>query len=318
MTLKHLHIFSEVCRMESITKAAGNLNMAQPAVSNAIRELETFYQVKLFERMNRRLYITDAGKCLLDYADSILTQFEESKEILQDIAAATRIRIGSNVSFGTSYLPGIISDFQKIHPEIPVYTMIQNSSRIEEGLLHNELDFAIVDNLNNSIGIKKTLLASEKMTAICSPDFPYFSAFLPDLAHGHSEYPQIRKAELNLRDFEKIPLLLRESGSGSRDILDKLFHQCGIQPNIILESTSTQILIEFCLRGQGVVFVPSSLATEYITSGRLLELHVKEINLTRHYYFVYHQKKYLTKSMKYFIDYILHNTSLSVTQKNSG
>ena len=58
MTLKHLRIFAEVCRMESITEAAKNLNMAQPAVSNAIRELEAFYQVKLFERMNRRLYIT--------------------------------------------------------------------------------------------------------------------------------------------------------------------------------------------------------------------------------------------------------------------
>ena len=98
MTLKHLRIFAEVCRMESITEAAKNLNMAQPAVSNAIRELEAFYQVKLFERMNRRLYITNAGEYLRGYADSILTQFEESRDILQDIAASTRIRIGSNVS----------------------------------------------------------------------------------------------------------------------------------------------------------------------------------------------------------------------------
>ena len=73
--------------MESITEAAKNLNMAQPAVSNAIRELEAFYQVKLFERMNRRLYITNAGEYLRGYADSILTQFEESRDILQDIAA---------------------------------------------------------------------------------------------------------------------------------------------------------------------------------------------------------------------------------------
>ena len=62
MTLRHLKIFTEVCRMGSITKAAENLNMAQPAISNAIRELESFYQVKLFERMNRRIYITDVGE----------------------------------------------------------------------------------------------------------------------------------------------------------------------------------------------------------------------------------------------------------------
>ena len=104
MTLKHLRIFVEVCRMDSITKAAENLNMAQPAVSNAIRELESFYQVKLFERMNRKIYITSAGKYLCESADAILSQFDESKDVLLDIASSTKIRIGSNVSFGGYYL----------------------------------------------------------------------------------------------------------------------------------------------------------------------------------------------------------------------
>lgn len=178
MTLKHLRIFAEVCRMESITEAAKNLNMAQPAVSNAIRELEAFYQVKLFERMNRRLYITNAGEYLRGYADSILTQFEESRDILQDIAASTRIRIGSNVSFGANYLPKIISDFQSIHPEIPLFTMIQNSSHIEDCLLHNELDFAIVDNLSSHAGIRQTLIKEESMVALCSLIFLFFLPFL--------------------------------------------------------------------------------------------------------------------------------------------
>lgn len=154
-----------------------NLNMAQPAVSNAIRELEAFYQVKLFERMNRRLYITNAGEYLRGYADSILTQFEESRDILQDIAASTRIRIGSNVSFGANYLPKIISDFQSIHPEIPLFTMIQNSSHIEDCLLHNELDFAIVDNLSSHAGIRQTLIKEESMVALCSPNFSFLPAF---------------------------------------------------------------------------------------------------------------------------------------------
>ena len=79
MTLRHFHIFSTVCKKESITKAAEELNMAQPAVSFAIRELESYYGTKLFERMNRRLYITDAGKQLLVYADSVLAQCKEAK-----------------------------------------------------------------------------------------------------------------------------------------------------------------------------------------------------------------------------------------------
>lgn len=310
MTLKHLRIFAEVCRMESITEAARNLNMAQPAVSNAIRELETFYQVKLFERMNRRLYITNAGEYLRGYADSILTQFEESRDILQDIAASTRIRIGSNVSFGANYLPKIISNFQSIHPEIPLFTMIQNSSHIEDCLLHNELDFAIVDNLSSHAGIRQTLIKEESMVALCSPNFSFLPAFSSTFLHSHHTHDKSDSfrqlsPELSIQDFEKIPLLVREPGSGCRDMLDKRFHQYGIQPKISLESVSTQALLEFCLHGQGVLFLPKAQALDYITSGKLLEIHVTDAEFKRYYYFIYHQKKYLTKSMKYFLDFML-------------
>ena len=82
MTLRHLEIFSAVCAQESFTRAAEQLNMAQPAVSLAIRELEVFYNVRLFERMNRRVYLTEAGRTLRQYADTVLSQFQESVEVL--------------------------------------------------------------------------------------------------------------------------------------------------------------------------------------------------------------------------------------------
>ena len=313
MTLKHLRIFSEVCRMGSVTKAAEELNMAQPAVTNAIRELEGFYQVKLFERMNRRLYITNAGEYLRGYADSILLQFEESKDILQDIAASTKIRVGSNVSFGANDLPKLIADFGQVHPEIPIFTMIQNSSHIEDCLLHNELDFAIVDNLSGHAGIQSFFLKEESMVALCSPDFAYFPAFSSGYPHTGSIHTaeDIRpvlpsKPALSITDFEKIPLLVREAGSGSRDMLDKVFRQQGIEPRIALESISTQVLIDFCLRGLGILFLTKGQAAPYLSSGKLLELPVTDAEFKRNYYFIYHQKKYLTKSMHYFLDYIIH------------
>ena len=144
MTLRHFHIFSTVCKKESITKAAEELNMAQPAVSFAIRELESYYGTKLFERMNRRLYITDAGKQLLVYADSVLAQCNEAKDVLSDINAMTQIRLGANVSVGNSWLQNCIDGFEKIHPEIPIYTSVQNSSQLEKQLLYNNLDFAFM------------------------------------------------------------------------------------------------------------------------------------------------------------------------------
>lgn len=91
MTLRHLTIFRAVCQTESITLAAEHLNMTQPAVSLAVRELEDFYGVQLFERMNRRIYITEAGRTLLQYADTILSQYAESVQVLQEARAPGKL-----------------------------------------------------------------------------------------------------------------------------------------------------------------------------------------------------------------------------------
>ena len=93
MTVRHMYIFKTVCECQSITAAAGKLNMTQPAVSVAIKELESFYQVKLFERMNRTIYLTEAGNTLREYADSILDQFEEAEAVLRDGTSMARCRM---------------------------------------------------------------------------------------------------------------------------------------------------------------------------------------------------------------------------------
>ncbi len=311
MTLKHLNIFSEVCQAGSITKAAEKLNMAQPAVSNAIRELESYYGVKLFDRMNRRIYITEAGQTLLKYADSILLQFAESKTILRDNGSFTEIRIGSNVAFGTDYLPRIATDFETLYPEIPLRLSIFGSARIKEALLHNQLDFAIVDNAAEMEELHCLPLTSDEMTALCSPGFP----FLPKQKAKPSSAPETDAADLPdageqtatllpITDLNGIPLLLREPGSGSRDLLDRLFHQEKIIPVIAAESSSTQALIELALRGRGVIFLSSTSAKFYTDAGLLITLPLDSRELTRNYSLVYHRQKYLTESMKRFLRYM--------------
>lgn len=296
MTLRHLRIFIEVCRLESITKAADCLNMAQPAVSNAIRELEAFYGVRLFERMNRKIYITNAGTHLRSYADSILTQFDEAKDVIRDFASTTRIRIGSNVSFGDYYLPEIISGFSSLHPEIPLYTMIQNSASIEKCLLLNKLDFAIVDYDNPSSSFFHLHLLSESMSVVCSPDFPYLKQLFPG---GIPAKPVIQ-----LRDFSYLPLLLREPGSGSRNTIELELQREKIEPVISVESISTQTLIGFCLKGQGILILPDTLVRDYTKNYQLIELEVEGVHFIRNYYLLHHKSKYFTASMKQFMDYL--------------
>lgn len=285
MTLRHLRIFSEVCRQESITLAAENMNMAQPAVSYAIRELESYYGTKLFERMNRRLYITESGEQLLLYADSILAQFDEVKDVLQDINAVTQVKIGANASFGISQLPVLTEGFLKCYPQVPIYTLVENSKQIEEKLMHNELDFGIMDYPMQSEYFISHLVREEAMAAFCAEDYP-----LPD--------------SISIEELQKLPLLLREVGSGSRRLVESLLDKSKIYPNIVMESFSDRSLIEACSRCRGILILTSVEAESYMDSHRLREIKIEGMEIKRSYYLVYHKSKFLTKSMKYFKNYM--------------
>lgn len=283
MTFKHLQIFSEVCRVGSITKAAEHMNMAQPAVSNAIRELESYYSTKLFDRMNRRIYITQAGEQLYSYANSILGQFHETKDVIRDAGMMTKVRVGVNVSYGTGIFPSQVSGFSKAHPDIPLFFSVRNSGEIEEDLLRNELDFGIIDYPQKPLYFQYRLIMEEEMVTVCSPDFA-----LSD--------------DISIKDMEGVPLLMREHGSGSRNYVERFFSDNHIEPLIKMESVSTQSLTEMCKAGIGALFLPKSVVTPQLESGSLREIKIREKECGRKYYLVYHKSKYLTKSMQIFLE----------------
>lgn len=288
MTLRHLKIFVEVYRTGSITRASERLHMSQTAVSNAIKELEAYYGVMLFERMNRKIYITKAGLMLWKCADSILSQLDEVKKLILDEECTSGIRIGSNVAFGSLYLPAILSDFCGKYPDIPIFTRIENSIRMEKAVLQNELDFAVVDTPANTMLFHCLPLCSEEMYLVYSPS-------CRALAERDDE-------NIRLEEVTRLPMLLREEGSGSRRIIEKMFMQTGGKPAVVSESASTKALISLCLLGQGVLLLPDRLAVPYLQSGRFRRLKVTGFDMFRSFVLIYHQSKYLTKSMQYFLD----------------
>ena len=172
MTLRHLEVFRAVCARESITLAAEHLNMTQPAVSLAVKELEAFYGVQLLERMNRRIYITDAGRSLLQYADAVLTQFEESVRVLRDSGTHSHCSFGMTVTIGESRLPSILSRLARELPRISVQAFVQNSRRTEQMIQRNEIDFALVNNITAvSPSHVVDFLGQEEMAAVCAPAY---------------------------------------------------------------------------------------------------------------------------------------------------
>ena len=135
MNFKLFKIFLTVCKVGNMTHAAKELYMTQPSVSQAIVELEKNYGVRLFERLNHRLYLTAAGERLRSYAQHILNLSEQARKELADLSRAGTVRIGASLTIGAYLLPELVAGFHRQYPEIEVFSLVDNTALIEERIL---------------------------------------------------------------------------------------------------------------------------------------------------------------------------------------
>ena len=212
MTLRHLEIFAAVCDQGSFTRRIDIRIMAQPAVSLAIRELEVFYNVRLFQRMNRRVYLTEAGSTLRQYADTVLSQMRESVEVLRESGAGGTCAFGVHVTLGETRLAELLARLAREVPEVRVRAWVNNSRETERMILDNRLDFAVVDNVTLSPQYLVEPLCGEDLAAVCAPEY------LPG------------RESLTLAELAEERLLLRERGSGTRNSVDAEFQRLGASP----------------------------------------------------------------------------------------
>lgn len=145
MTIRHLKIFLTVAETGKMSMAAEQLYITQPSVSQAIRELEDHYQVLLFERLSKKLYITEDGKKLYVTAKQLVTQFESLEESMRKENRREKIRIGGTVTLGSGLLSKVVRDLRGERPELDIYSYMNNTQIIEQKLLSMELDVGIVE-----------------------------------------------------------------------------------------------------------------------------------------------------------------------------
>lgn len=279
MTIRHLQIFRTVCDCQSITAAADKLGMTQPAVSIAIRELESFYQTKLFDRLHRRIYLTEAGLVLRQYTDMVLEQLDEATAVLRDKGNFMTCRLGVNITIGETILPELLELLQREIPTIQLEVIVNDIRTIERKLTDNEVDFIIVDILSNDEHVITAPIYTGNMVVVCSPTF----------YSGDS---------ITVRELAEQKLLLREVGTGNRICTDAVFHAHGCPVRPIVASMSDLCLINLAKRGFGMTVMPEELVAESIAAGQLKAVKVKDGIFQRHYFLAYHERKYMTTTMK--------------------
>ena len=285
MTRKHFTIFAEVCRFLNFSQAAEALNTTQPAVSLAVKELESHYGVALFERMNRRVYLTPAGEALLATAQDVLRGFQEAEETLGQ-GRPLALRVGANVSFGEAGLAQVLGRFRQEHPQVRLRALVANSDKIQSLLAENQLDVGIVDGLGVSERLRAQPLYQEDLVLAAAP----------------GRFP----APATVEELAALPLLLREPGSGLRSSVDRVFSQQGLAPQPLLESTSTAALAQAAKAGLGVAILPEVLAQR--ESGLQVGT-VPEVRFFRQFACALHRQKAPSPALEAFLALLRDQTA---------
>ena len=283
MTLRHMKIFVAVFQYSSITKAADKLHLAQPSVSFAVKELEEYYGIRLFERLGRRISPTEAGKELYGYALHIVSEFEELEKKIRNWDALGVIRIGASITIGTHLLPTLLKQYQIRVPELRMEVKIRRSAEIEQLILNNDIDIGLIENQPEHPDLTAVPFMEDTLEAIVS-----------------NSHPLAGRSQVTLKELAEYPFLMREKGSAGRDILDACFalEQISVRP--LWESASTQAIVRAAAEGLGVAVLPALLVQKNVEEETVRRIPFPQ-PLTRKLNIVYHKRKYLTSRMQGFI-----------------
>ena len=287
MTLRHLEIFVTVCDTMNMTKSAESLYMSQSAVSQAIAELEKFYDVRLFERLSRKLYLTQAGEKLLGYSRHMIRMNADIENEMKSLRESGSIRLGASVTVGATVLPKLVSEFRRTNLYTDVEVFEDNTYHIQKRLLMDKADIGLVEGEITSPDILCIPFMDDELVLICGNCHRFAGL-----------------CEINPLELEKENFIIREQGSGTRKTFEDAMkaHQLSWKASWTCNNADT--IKAAVIAGLGVSVISRRAVEKEAESGELVIKPVEGIRFFRQFKIAYHKNKYLTGQIKSFIDFV--------------
>jgi len=289
MELRNLITFTHVAELGSFTKAAELLGYSQSTISFQIKQLEDELDCLLFERINHTITLTERGHELVSYAHQVRALTDEFKESLtKDEDINGHIHIVTPDSVCEEMINSHYIDFHNRYPNISVKFTTADTSVMFDMLDHNEADIIIT--LDNHSYHKDYIIAKEEQLSM------HF------VASVNSKYANIK--DLSVKDIIKEPFILTEYGQGYRRVFDKELAKLSLELTPVLEIGRTDIITSMVAQSNMISYLPDFVTGNLIASERLCYLDVCDMNLDIWKQLIYHKNKWLSKSLKTFIEYV--------------
>jgi len=280
MNLGQLKIFYLTSKMGSLSKAAEELNITQPAVTKGIQRLQEYYEIKLFNRFGKKLVLTDVGNGLYDIAEKIFDLEIHAEDTIREFMQQKQghIRIDASESFGAYYLPSIVNPVSKEHPNV----------RFSVNILPSALVVKNVANLDNDIGFISVPIENEKVISReILEDHMIF------VASPH--HPLVRKRRLTYMDLSGQSMIVHEKGSFSYQATHHFLTKHNVDIVVSLELSSNRAIIKAVEDGLGIALLSKNIAIDHIRLKKLVVLPLPGPPITRKYYIAHHKDKYFSE-----------------------
>lgn len=252
-------VFLSVAENLSFSKAAGDLNISQPAVTKHIKELEDRYKTNLFERKGNKIYLTKAGEKLYNAFKQIALQYRELDFEIGQMhnSISGEFKIGASSTISQYVIPKAIASFHKRYPKIQIFLMNGNSFEMEKLLLENQVDIALVENQSSQAGIRYKNFMDDELIVVTGANSVY-----------------AKRESISKEDLSQLPIVLREQGSGTLEVIRDAFIKQGIHfenINTLIHLGSTESIKNFLLDFDGLAIV----SEKAVLTELYLKTHVK-------------------------------------------
>lgn len=272
-----LKVFYTVAQTLNFNKAAEKLFISQPAVTKHIRELEQHFGITLFDRKHKHISLTKEGEIVRQYAQNIFEQYQKldfELNLLKNKTAGT-LRIGASTTIAQYIIPPVLADFHKRFPEVSLNLYNANSLDIEHSLFAGSIDLGIVEGINMNTDLRYLPFMKDEIVLVTSV-----------------KNKSLKKDTIALKDLKKLPLIMREEGSGTFDIIKNALRKSGFEPTnlkIEMQLGSTEAIKNYLLHSNTFAFLSVySIRTE-LSSDKLQVIDIKDLEINRILSFTYKQ-----------------------------
>jgi DNA-binding transcriptional LysR family regulator len=291
-SLRQLEVFLATAQYENVTRAATSLAMSQSAASGSLKDLEQQFDVKLFDRVGKRLQLSELGNQLRPQAENLLAQARAFEQALTGEDVVGQLHIGATLTIGNYLAVNMIADFRRRYPAADIALSVANTQIIAQRVAGFELDMGLIEGEIHHPDLETTHWRKDELVVFASPDHPLAGC-----------------AALDDDDLLTLPWLVREPGSGTRQTFDRAMHGILTDLHIVMELQHTEAIKRAVEAGLGVGCLSRISLKEAFERGSLVPLAVSGRDFHRELYIISHRKKFHSAGLKQWLQLCQNNWS---------